>query len=74
MGSSSFHIKKNYLPHRIKSLQYEANSPCEDSIVYSQLKAVEAYTVSIFDGHGGKTCFTQALKSAATLPTSSPKS
>ena len=38
---------------RIKSLQYEANSPCEDSIVYDQLKALDAYTISIFDGHGG---------------------
>ena len=34
-------------------MQYEANAPCEDSIVYDQLKALDAYTVSIFDGHGG---------------------
>lgn len=38
---------------RIKSVQYEANAPCEDSIVYDQLKALDAYTISIFDGHGG---------------------
>lgn len=53
IDSRNFHLRRNLLNHRIKSVRYEANAPCEDSIVYSQLKAVEAYTVSIFDGHGG---------------------
>jgi hypothetical protein len=39
--------------HRIKSLQYEANNPCEDSLTYEQLKTINAYAISIFDGHGG---------------------
>jgi serine/threonine protein phosphatase PrpC len=39
--------------HRIKSLQYEANDPCEDSLSYYQLKTIDAYAISIFDGHGG---------------------
>ena len=34
-------------------MQYEANSPCEDSCVFQQLHTIDAYTVSIFDGHGG---------------------
>ncbi len=38
---------------RIKTLQYEANNPCEDSMIVAQLNTIEAYTVSIFDGHGG---------------------
>ena len=39
--------------HRIKSLQYEANNPCEDSLSYDQLKTINAFAISIFDGHGG---------------------
>jgi serine/threonine protein phosphatase PrpC len=34
-------------------MQYEANNPCEDKYIYEQLKSIDAYTVSIFDGHGG---------------------
>jgi serine/threonine protein phosphatase PrpC len=41
------------LNNRIKSLQYEANNPCEDSLSYGQLKTINAYAISIFDGHGG---------------------
>jgi hypothetical protein len=46
-------FQKNFITNRIKSLQYEANNPCEDSMVCQQLKSINAYTVSIFDGHGG---------------------
>ena len=50
---SSGSLRKNFIDNRIKQLQYEANAPCEDSIVCDQLKSLDAYTVSIFDGHGG---------------------
>lgn len=39
---------------RVKTTQYPANKPCEDTICCAQLKSIDAYTVSIFDGHGGK--------------------
>ena len=34
-------------------MQYEANGPCEDTYVCQQLHSIDAYTVSVFDGHGG---------------------
>lgn len=46
-------LQKNKITNRIKSLQYEANNPCEDTLTYIQLKSINAYTVSVFDGHGG---------------------
>ena len=51
--SSPYHLQKNIIDHRVKSLQYEANGPCEDTLIYEQLKEIDAYTVSVFDGHGG---------------------
>lgn len=46
-------LRKNILENRIKTLQYDANKPSEDSLTFDQLRAINAYTVSIFDGHGG---------------------
>ena len=46
-------LERNSINKRIKTLQYEANSPCEDSVTYAQLSNIDAYTVSVFDGHGG---------------------
>lgn len=37
----------------IKTKQYGANDPCEDTLEYRRLDSINAYTVSIFDGHGG---------------------
>ena len=53
MNPSSLLLQRNFINNRMKSLQYEANAPCEDSMVYDQLKTLDAYTISIFDGHGG---------------------
>jgi len=46
-------LERNCISKRVNFLQYEANNPCEDSIFFGQLNTINAYTVSIFDGHGG---------------------
>ena len=51
--NTTFKLKKNLINERITSMQYQANNPCEDKYSYCQLKSIEAYTISIFDGHGG---------------------
>lgn len=34
-------------------IQYQANNGIEDRVIAAKLKAIDAETVSIFDGHGG---------------------
>jgi pyruvate dehydrogenase phosphatase len=50
---SDHNLQKNIIDNRVKSLQYEANNPCEDTLACDQLKHVQAYAISVFDGHGG---------------------
>ncbi|CAD8050938.1 unnamed protein product [Paramecium sonneborni] len=50
-GSSS--LKKNQLDQRVVLLQYAANNPIEDRYKVNQLKNINGYAVSVFDGHGG---------------------
>ena len=38
---------------RVKHIQYAANLQIQDKIAIGDLKSINAYTVSIFDGHGG---------------------
>lgn len=37
----------------VQTFQYNANNPIEDRITYAKLKNINAYTFSVFDGHGG---------------------
>lgn len=50
---SDHNLQKNIIDNRVKSLQYEANSPCEDTLACDQLKHIDAFAISVFDGHGG---------------------
>jgi serine/threonine protein phosphatase PrpC len=38
---------------RVAIIQYPANNPIEDRYKASQLTSLNAYAVSVFDGHGG---------------------
>lgn len=33
--------------------QYNANNPIEDRYCYAKLTAIDGFTASVFDGHGG---------------------
>jgi hypothetical protein len=50
---SDHQLVKNMMENRVKSVQYEANNPCEDTLACDQLKMIGAYAISVFDGHGG---------------------
>lgn len=38
---------------RVAVVQYQANSPIEDSYSCEQINEKEGYFISVFDGHGG---------------------
>ena len=44
---------KNQLENRVSLIQYESNNPIEDRFNCTQIKEVEGYLISVFDGHGG---------------------
>jgi hypothetical protein len=46
-------ITKNKINGRIQSLQFPANDPMEDTLVFHELKEINGYMAAIFDGHGG---------------------
>lgn len=50
-ASSDF--KPNHIKNRIVNLQYPANNPIEDRFDFVQLKSIQGYFISVFDGHGG---------------------
>lgn len=37
----------------LETVTFNANSPTEDRFCYAKLKAIPAFTASVFDGHGG---------------------
>lgn len=46
-------FEPNKLKNRVSRLQYPANNPIEDRYDYTQLSSIDAFVVSVFDGHGG---------------------
>jgi serine/threonine protein phosphatase PrpC len=39
--------------NNIQQITYDANAPTEDRLVIGELKQINGYIISIFDGHGG---------------------
>lgn len=52
-GSAVSKLRQNKIESRVVMLQYAANNPIEDRYKVSQLKAIDGYAMSVFDGHGG---------------------
>lgn len=46
-------IPNSDLERRIKVIQYNANTPCEDRFIAMRLKNINANIMAVFDGHGG---------------------
>ena len=38
---------------RVAVVQYQANSPIEDTYSCEQIEQVDGFLISVFDGHGG---------------------
>ena len=41
------------MENRVSVIQYQANSPIEDTYSCEQIDNVDGYFISVFDGHGG---------------------
>lgn len=50
---TSPNLLRNQMKGRVAAVQYSANNPIEDRYSCSQLKNIQGFAVTVFDGHGG---------------------
>ena len=70
--SSLLFVSKNFLctnPDQyqypfVETLQFSANNPIEDRISFAKLNSINAFALSVFDGHGGDLVVIYLLKKA----------
>jgi hypothetical protein len=51
--TSHLHVQFKELAKKRYALQYSANNPIEDRVLFGQLNAVRGEVLAVFDGHGG---------------------
>ena len=57
----------------VEVFSYRANNPIEDRSCYTKLNAIDGFTATVFDGHGGDLTVNINKLSPSTLPRTSTR-
>ena len=57
----------------VQVFSYRANDPIEDRSCYTKLKAIDGFTATVFDGHGGDLTVSRVKDSLSMLRRTSTK-